>query len=260
MTTNERTIETIVSDIKENVSRYNLSTNAADKAQLDVTLKALESEYNELSLLNAWTGFVAAENPMVAFAKAYTYEVIGHKDADQPTVKNGVKLTVRTRIVEEGKTRMLNVADFVQWTEGRGASVAHSKYWVKAIADARDAVIEQWRGFMTSKGDTRVVSIGKMKKALQGMVDALVFVEGSKGGNALVVKSDVAKAVFALCNQRRDGLKGSIMSASVWKKLQMDVLHAVVDGKEFIISYGDEDDKLVPAKPDEAQPATAESK
>ena len=84
-----------------------------------------------------------------------------------------------------------------------------------------------------------------MKKALQGMVNALMFVEGKNGNNAFIVKGDVAKAVFALCTQRKDGLKGSIMSASVWKKLQMDVLHAVAADKEFTINLGEEKDEAV---------------
>ena len=102
---------------------------------------------------------------------------------------------------------------------------------------------------------------GKQAPMLQAMVDALVFIPGSKGGNAVIVKSDVAKAVFALCNQRKDGLKGTIMPASVWKKMEVDVLHAAVAGKEFTISYADEDEttkkQTVPAtESTSTEPAT----
>lgn len=241
----KRTMDVVLAEIKENITKFNLTTDVVEKAKLEVALKNLESEYNELSLLHAWAGFKADEQPMVAFAKAYDYSIVGHKDVDHRETKDGVKTIVRTRVVDETKTRILNVQDFVEWTEESGVSAAHDKGWRKAINDVRDAVIDQWKGFMASKGDTRVVSIGKMKKALQGMVNALMFVEGKNGNNAFIVKGDVAKAVFALCTQRKDGLKGSIMSASVWKKLQMDVLHAVAADKEFTINFGEEEDEAV---------------
>lgn len=240
--TEKRTMEVVLSEIKANITNFNLSADPVEKNKLELALKTLETEYNELSLLNTWTGFIAEENPMVAFAKAYDYPIVGHKDVDHRETKDGVKTVVRTRVLDETKTRILNVQEFIEWTEERNASVAHDKNWRKAVNDARDSVIDQWKGFMAAKGDTRAVSIGKMKKALQTMVDALVFIEGAKGSNAIIVKSDVAKAVFALCNQRKDGLKGSIMPASVWKKMQVDVLHAAVAGKEFTINYGDEED------------------
>ena len=240
--TEKRTMEVVLSEIKANISNFNTSDNPVEKNKLELALKTLETEYNELSLLNTWTGFIAEENPMVAFAKAYDYPIVGHKDVDHRETKDGVKTVVRTRVLDEAKTRILNVQEFIEWTEERNASVAHDKNWRKAVNDARDSVIDQWKGFMAAKGDTRAVSIGKMKKALQTMVDALVFIEGAKGSNAIIVKSDVAKAVFALCNQRKDGLKGSIMPASIWKKMQVDVLHAAVAGKEFTINYGDEED------------------
>ena len=259
-TTAARTMEVVLTEIKNNISAFNLSTDPVEKNQLELALKTLEAEYNELSLLNTWAGFMKADNPMVAFANAYEYEIVGHKDVDHRETKNGVKTVVRTRVLDETKTRMLSVQEFVEWTEERNASVAHAKNWRKAVNDARDSVIDQWKGFMAAKGDSRAVSIGKMKKALQAMVDALVYVEGEKGGNAIIVKGDVAKAVFALCNQRKDGLKGSVMSASVWKKLQVDVLHAAVAGKEYTINYGDEEEEVAEEAAPAAEAAAAAAK
>lgn len=240
-----RTMDVVLTEIKENITNFNLTTDVVEKAKLEVALKNLENEYNELSLLNTWAGFKAAENPMVAFAKAYSYPIVGHKDVDHRETKNGVKTVTRTRVVDETKTRILNVQDFIEWTEESGESVAHAKDWRKTISAACDVIIDQWKGFMNSKGDTRVVSIGKMTKALQDMVNALVFVEGDKGNNAIKVQRNLAKAVFAFCTQRKDGLKGSIMSASVWKKLQVDVLHAAVAEKEFTINFGEEEEAVV---------------
>lgn len=258
-----RTMSIVLDEIKENISAFNATVEPSVKVDLEVSLKALEREYNELSLLNSWGEFVKAENPMVAFAQAYTYPIIGHKDVDHRETIDGVKKVTRTRKIEYDKTRILNVAEFVEWNEERNIQVTNGTGWRKSVNEARDAVIAQWKAFMNAKGDTRLVSIGKMKRALQSMVDALVFVAGEKGGNAYVVKGNIAKAVFALSNTRKDGLIGAVMPKSVWQKLQMDVLHAVVADKEFTINYGEEDEEsieIVPATEAVADAATEESK
>lgn len=245
-----RTMNVVLEDIKVNVDKLN-AAKSEDKADIEVKIVELEKEYNELSLLNSWGEFVAAEIPMVAFAKAYTYPVIGHKIVPHRETVNGVKVVTHTCVIDTTKTRLLNVAEFVAWTEERGASVAHDTNWRGALNDASDSIIAQWKGFFAAKGDTRKVSIAKMKKALQDMVDALVFIPTESGRNAVLVKSDIAKAAFAFANSRKDGLQGNVLPGSIWKKLQMDVLHAVVEGKEYTITYGDP----VEAETEEEAPA-----
>lgn len=247
-----RTMSVVLEEIKLKVDALN-AAKFEEKPEIEVALKNLENEYNELSLLNSWGEFVAAENPMVAFAKAYSYPVISHKTVPHRETVNGAKVVTYTTVLDTTKTRLLSVAEFVEWNEERGAQLTHETNWRGALNDARESVIAQWQAFFKAKGDTRQVSIGKMKKALQAMVDALVFIPGESGKNAVVVKSDIAKAVFAFSNSRKDGLQGSIMPSGTWKKLQMDVLHAAVEGKEFTITYGDPDDA-------EAEEAPAEEK
>ena len=244
--TEARTMNVVLEDIKLNIDKLN-AAKSEDKPDIEVKIVELEKEYNELSLLNSWGTFVAAENPMVAFAKAYNYPVIGHKTVPHRETVNGAKVVTYTTVLDTTKTRLLNVTEFVEWNEERNVQIVHDTNWRGALNDARDAVIAQWKAFFAAKGDTRKVSITKMKKALQTMVDALVFVPGENGNNAVIVKSDIAKAVFAFSNSRRDGLQGNVLPGGTWKKLQMDVLHAVVEGKEFTITYGD------PVEEDEAE-------
>ena len=260
-TATARTMEVVLAEIKDNITSFNLSTDVVEKAKLEVALKNLENEYNGLSRLVTWAKFMEAEVPMVAFAKAYEYDIIGHKDAPREEVDaKGVKTVKHTRVVDESKTRILNVQEFIEWTEGSAnGSVAHDKKWRTAVNEARDSIVNQWKGFMAASGDTRKVSIRQMQIAIQKMVDSLVYIEGEKGGNAVIVKSSIVKAAFAFCTQRKDGLKGSIMPASVWKKLQMDILHAAVAGKEFTISYDDEDIKE-PAAEAATEEAASETK
>lgn len=257
--TEARTMSVVLEEIKLSIDKLN-AAKFDEKPDIEVALTNLEKEYNELSMLNSWGEFVAAENPMVAFAKAYSYPVIGHKTVPHRETVNGAKVVTYTCVMDTTKTRLLNVAEFVEWNEERGVQVVHDTNWRGALADARESVIAQWKAFFAAKGDTRKVSIGKMKKALQTMVDALVFIPGESGNNAVIVKSDIAKAVFAFSNSRKDGLQGTVMAGGTWKKLQMDVLHAVVEGKEFTITYGDPVEEEAEAEAETEDKAEAESK
>lgn len=239
-----RTMDVIKAEIKTNINAFNASENSQERSQLELALKKLEEDYNELSLYTAYGEFIAEEQPIVAFAKAYSYNVIGHKDISVKKVVSGVTIESRARVINEDKTRMFEVAKFIEWCTAIGKEVTHESNWRKAINEAHDSISSQWEGFLNCKGEERKISIGKMKKALQKMIDALMFVEGKNGNNAIVATGDLAKFVFAFANSRKDGLKGEVLPLSTWKKLQMDILYQAVDGKEFTITYGEnEEDK-----------------
>lgn len=247
-----KTMPELMEEIKANISQYNLSEDAAEKIELEVALKKLEEDYNELSMLTSWATFLEAENPMVAFAKAYTYPCVGHTDVPHRDTKNGVKTVVKTRVLNTDKNTLLNVAAFVDWTNEKGQCVARDERWKTKVADARDAIIAAWRKFKAAKGDKTQIDVGKMKTALQSMVDALVFIEGKNGGNAIVVKSSLVRDIFSVANTRKDGLKIDCLSKGAWAKLQMDILYAAVDNKEFTVIYGDEEAEEEAAEADEA--------
>lgn len=236
------TLEALEAKIKENISAYNLTSDAVEQTKLELALKKLEEDYSLLSRLTAWTGFIEDEQPMVAFAKAYEYSTIGHKDVPHDVLVDGGKKTVRTRVIDKTKKVMLNVADFVEWTEAHGSGcVAANENWRDMLKEAQEVIIDQWKGVLDAKRDTHTISIGQMTKVLQAMVDALVFIPGKKGGNAVKVHRKLAAHIFAFSTQRKKGLKGSILSDSSWKALQMDLLHAAVEGKTFTVTFGNEE-------------------
>lgn len=235
----ERTMDVVLAEIKDNIDKYNLEKDAAKRNALEVSIKNLVTEYNEMSLLDAYATFKADSDPMVALAKAYTYNVIGAKATPHQEMVNGVKKSIVTMVLNEDKTKLLNAAKFIEWMAERNVVVTARADWRKRVNDAHGELVAQWKAFIEDGTDFKV---GVLKTALQDIVDAFIMLEGENGKNAYVVTSKVARSIIAFCTSRKDGLKGTIAAKNTWERIQMDVLHAVVTRKEFEITYGEAED------------------
>lgn len=261
--TENRTMSVVLEELNNSVDKYNLSTDAAERNQLALEHKNLVQEYNELSLLSAYAEFMKAEVPLVALAKAYYYDTISVKDKPHNEVIDGVAKSSITRSVVEGDKK-LDVAKFIEWTEERNKSIAAAKDWKAKVGAARSSIENEWKRFFASKADKKDISIGKVKKAAQAAFDALVFIpcENDSAKNAIIANGDVAKALIAFANSRKDAkvdgkitIKGDILPRNTWNVLLLDALHMVVEGKKYELSYGLEEEE---AKAGKVQ-ATAEA-
>ena len=235
----ERTMQVVMSELKDKIDSYNLESNAAKRNTLEVDCKNLVAEYNEMSLLDAYATFKAEAEPMVALAKAYTYDVISAKATSHQEMINGVKKSIVTMVLDENRTKLLNAAKFIEWMAERNVSVTARADWRKRVNNAHKELISQWKSFIEDGTDFKV---GALKTALQDMVDAFIVLEGENGKNAYVVTSKLTRSIIAFCTSRKDGLKGTIAAKNTWERLQMDILHAVVTRKEFEIAYDDPDE------------------
>lgn len=232
----ERTMQVVMSEVKDNIDKYNLEKDAAKRNTLEVTIKNLVAEYNEMALLDAYATFKDKNDPMVALAEAYTYNTISAKATSHPEMVDGVKKSIITMVLDENRTKLLNAAKFIEWMAERNVAVTARADWRKRVNDAHGELVAQWKSFIEDGTDFKV---GVLKAALQDMVDAFIMLEGENGKNAYTVTSKVTRSVIAFCTSRKDGLKGNVATKSTWEKIQMDVLHAVVTRKEFEITYGE---------------------
>lgn len=235
----ERTMQVVMSELKDKIDNYNLESNAAKRNTLEVDCKNLVAEYNEMSLLDAYATFKADAEPMVALAKAYTYDVISAKATSHQEMVNGVKKSIVTMVLDENRTKLLNAAKYIEWMAERNVSVTARADWRKRVNNAHKELISQWKSFIE---DGTEFKVGALKTALQDMVDAFIMLEGENGKNAYVVTSKLTRSIIAFCTSRKDGLKGTIAAKNTWERLQMDILHAVVTRKEFEIAYDDPDE------------------
>ena len=244
----ERTMQVVMSELKDKIDRYNLESNAAKRNTLEVECKNLVAEYNEMSLLDAYATFKAEADPMVALAKAYTYDIIGAKPTSHQEMVDGVKKSIVTMVLDENRTKLLNAAKFIEWMAERNVPVTARTDWKKRVNDAHKELISQWKSFIEDGTDFKV---GALKTALQDMINAFIMLEGENGKNAYVVTSKLTRSIIAFCTSRKDGLKGTIAAKNMWDRLQMDILHAVVTRKEFEIAYGDDDASEAEAEAEE---------
>lgn len=252
--TENRTMTIVLDELNKSVDKYNESKDTAEKVQLGVQHKALVQEYNELSLLSAYAECMKEEKPLVALAKKYYYDTVSVKDAVHNEVDpetKAVKSAV-TRSVNDG-CKKLDVTKFIEWTEERNKSVAAEKDWKVKIGAARNSIEAEWKKFFASNKDSHSMSIGKAKKALQAMFDALVFIpcENDKTKNAIIANGDVAKWVLGYANSRKDSkaegkitITGYVLPKATWNTLCLDALHMAVEKKTFEIIYGDPEEKV----------------
>lgn len=249
-TVENRTMSVVLEELNASVDKYNLETDKIEQAQLAAKHKELAQEYNELSLLNAYAGFMADATPVVALAKAFYYDTVSIKDAVHNEVIDGVKKSTVTRSVNDGKKR-LDVTKFVEWTCERNKCVAADKSWKAEIGAARVSIENEWKRFFASKADKKDISIGSVKRATQKAFDALVFIpcENDKSKNAIIANGDVAKMLIAFANKLQDSfvdgkidIKGTILPPQTWNQLLLTALHLAVENKKYEISYGTEDE------------------
>jgi hypothetical protein len=250
-TTENRTMSIVLAELNKSVDKYNLATDAVERVQLAVEHKNLVQEYNELSLLNAYAECMKDENPIVALAKTYYYDTVSVKDnAHNEVGEDGVMKTSVTRSVNDGNKK-LDVTKFIEWTEERNKSVAADKTWKTKMLAARNSIEAEWKKFFASKGDTHSMSVGKAKKALQAMFDALVFIPSETGKNAVIANGDIAKWVLGFANSRKDTkvdgnitITGNVLPKSTWNALCLDALHKAVTGKTFDIIFGEPEEEV----------------
>lgn len=249
--TKTRTMSVVLEELNASVDKYNEATDAMERVQLAVAHKALVQEYNELSLLSAYAGFMAEEMPLVALARSYYYATVSVKDSVHNEVIDGVQTSSVTRSVNEG-TKKLDVSKFIDWTAERNKSVAAQKDWKAKVRAARNSIEAEWKKFFAAKGDSNAMSIGKAKRALQDMFDSLVFIESATGKNAVIANGDIAKWVLGFANSRKDSkadgtitITGNVLPAATWNTLLLDILHKAVTGKTYEIFFGEPEDETV---------------
>ena len=239
-------MEQLMKELNESVAQYNDSDDAIERIQLGAEQQKIVKAYNELSLLTAYAACMKAEIPMIALAKQYYYETISVRDNVHTELVNGIKSTVSVRAINRKDTKF-DIAKFIEWTEEANNCIAPVHDWRTKVEGSRAVIENEWKKFFAANKDTHAISITKVKKALQAMFDALVFVETATGKNAVIANGDVAKWVIAFANTRKDSkvdgsvkLTGTVLSRSTWRALQLDVLHMAVENKSYNILFGDE--------------------
>lgn len=263
----KRTLNVILDELNKVVDAYN-KLNIADVARADLAKQAKElvNEYNELSLLTVYATCVADALPVKAFVEAFSYVTVSTKDASHKEAdEEGCMRLVFTKSVTEGK-KALHLVKFIEWAAEKNISVTASKDWKAKMTEAKEAIKTEWRKFQAAGGDSHSISIKKLKKAMQDMFDAIIFIPTEKGYNAVVATGNIAKTAFQFASQANtstDNLytMGEVLPDRIWNTILMKSLLAAVAGKELIIDFdGGDAEEEADDQPKPAAPKKAASK
>lgn len=242
----KRTLNVILDELNKVVDEYN-KLDLADVARADLTKKAKElvNEYNELSMLTVYSTCLEAKLPVKAFVEAFNYATVSTKDASHKEAdEEGCMHLVFTRSVNEG-IKALHLVKFLEWAAEKNKQVAASKDWRVKMGEAKDAIKTEWKKFQAAGKDSHSVSIKKLKAAIQGMFDALIFIPTEKGENSVIATGDIAKTAFQFANQANTNAEknvnmGDVLPDRVWNAILMKSLLAAVTGKKLIINFDGE--------------------
>lgn len=256
-----KTMEAVLTELNAKVDAYNLSNDTSERIKLTAEAKELVNQYNELSLLTTYAKCLDAKMPIKAFVETYAYSTVSTKDTPHKEPQaDGSMLNVITRSVVS-KERMLNLVKFLEWAAEANKQIAYAKDWRTKMGDANRAIKTEWKKYLASEGDAHSISTGKMKKALQGMFDALIFIPTEKGENSVIATGKIAKHAFTFANKLnpsvdKDASDGAILPPSNWSTIQMQILRTALTGKDLIVEFNDEAEEAA-AEATEAPEATA---
>ena len=265
------TMQEIRALIDANIEAINATEVMSDKISLKAKIKDEIQAYNTASMLTVYANCIADENPLIAFTKAYYYNVISFKEAVVDDIDaDGKKISHVVYSIKEVDNKgyklvkNLDLVKFIEWTEDRNKQVTADKCWKAAYLKARNEIVEKCKKHIKSK-DGEKISKSAIKKDLQAMFDALIFIpcKNTKDKNAVIVNGDIAGVITSLAAKMKEEpdngkptFKVEYFSDSEWRKLAFQLLYMAVENKTFEIVY-DMNEEGTEAEP-EAEKAEVE--
>lgn len=253
------TKEQVYDLLEEKVTAINEGIEDDDlRIKTDAECKELCKRYNELSMLTIYGICVKAKYPVLSFAQTYYFPTIKTtdkltKELDEDTGKERRRIM---RSIEEGEKR-LDLFHFLEWAEGLNKKVTADKHWRVACNATRNSIESEWKKVFKSDAKNNEIGFGTIKKNLQEMYNALLFIPSEKGNNRVMATGAVARYLFGFANTRKDSrtkegdikITKSVLSTKQWVTLVLDALHETVKDKDYApkdlgLEYGsDEEDK-----------------
>lgn len=235
------TCEQMKAELKVVVDAHNDSKDLAERMKLGAKALKLKDDYNKVSLLDVYADALEAENPMLAFIKAYTYptlSVTSKKDTGDLSIK------------DEGKA-VMNLWEFVEWVAGRNKQVTKELNWKVKAGEAQNVLVSVVEKFVND--DTKM-DVGVLKAALQDAFDSVVVVPGQTGNNSIIATSKACRIIILSCaNMDYKSFKANFGQSKTWQKQFFMFLNRAAVGKEIEMTFGDpEDQKTEATDADEA--------
>ena len=241
------TCEQMKTKLKEVVDAHNESTDLAERNKLRQSATVLKDDYNKTSLLDVYAEAMEAENPMLAFIKAYTY----------PTLSVGSKKDTGNLSVKDDGKAVMNLWEFVEWAAGRNKQVVKALDWKAKSTEAQKVLVDVVEKFIDN--DTKP-EVGELKTALQTAFNSVVMVPGENGNNSIIAKSKACRIIIATCaNMDYKSFQANFGQSKTWQKQFLAFLNRAAEGKEFTLTFGDPEDQTTDSADEESVEAEAEA-
>ena len=225
------TCEQMKTSLKTLIDNHNASEDLAERQKLGKQALQLKEDYNKTSLLDAYAEAMEAENPMLAFVKAYTYPtltVTSKKDTGNLTLKDDTKA-------------VMNLWDFVEWAAGRNKQVAHALDWKAKATEAQKTLVEVVEKFVN---DSTTMDVGVLKTALQDAFNSVLMVPGDNGNNSIIAKSKDCRVIIMTCgNMDYKNFQANFGQSKTWQKQFLAFLNRAAEGKEATLMFGDPEEQ-----------------
>ena len=225
------TCEQMKTKLKEVVDSHNDSKDLSERQKLGTQALKLKDDYNKVSKLDVYAEVMEAENPMLAFVKAYTY----------PTLSvSSKKDTGNLSIKDDGKT-VMNLWDFVEWAAGRNKQVTKELDWKSKAADAQKILVGVVEKFVN---DSTVMDVGVLKIALQAAFDSVLMVPGKDNKNSIIAKSKDCRTIIMTCGRLdAKSFQATFGQSKTWQNQFLMFLNRAAEGKEATLVFGDAEEQ-----------------
>ena len=229
------TCEQMKAKIKTIIDEHNGSEDLALRNKLSVEALKLKDDYNKTSLKDVYAAALEAENPMLAFVKAYTY----------PTLTVSSKKDTNNLSLKDDGKAVMNLWDFVEFAAGRNKQVTKELDWKAKAKAAQDVLVGTVEKFIES--DTKPEP-GELKAALQAAFDSVLFIPGKNDANAVIAKSKAVRVIIMTCGSLdAKSFQANFGQSKTWQKQFLAFLNRAVEGKEFTLTFGDSEDQTTEA-------------
>ena len=241
------TCEQMKTSLKTIIDNHNESEDLVERQKLGKQALQLKDDYNKTSLLDVYAEAMEAENPMLAFIKAYTYPILSvssKKDTGNLTLK------------DDG-VAVMNLWDFVEWAAGRNKQVTKELDWKSKAAEAQKTLVEVVEKFIN---DNTAMDTTPLKTALQAAFDSVLFVPGVKGNNSIIAKSKACRTIIMTCgNMDYKAFQANFGQSKTWQKQFLAFLNRAAEGKEATLMFGDPEEQSTENAETPAEESTEET-
>lgn len=238
------TMVELIEHLNTKVNEFNEATGTSELISLKAEIKTTADQYNEMSKFVAYAAALSTEMPLVSIIKTHHYDTRSVTYKPSTEVKDGKTIVREFGSIKVG-TRNVDAFDFIEWAKDRNKQVTAVANWKTILNAQRKKLNEEFKKAVESdKGYT--VSKTTANNVLQAVYDALVFIPGESGKNAVFPNKDSKNIIIACAAEYKETIVDGDVDASLnffkdkhWKSIIQSTLYLVLSKKSLTYTYGD---------------------